>query len=103
MKNKKNHLDKCSVLSGTQKDECTHFPKPHHTPTWTKSVNGEATRTLEEVAVYAGPNDAFIVRAVNCHEELVKELKKAADMCRYDNVEKTVELWDALIAKAEGK
>lgn len=49
-------------------------------------------------------NAEFICRAVNTYPlmgELVQELKKAAEMCRYDKVPKTVDHWDALIAKAK--
>jgi hypothetical protein len=50
--------------------------KPTHTQTmgWIESLMHEKTRTLKEVAYYAGPNAGRVIRAVNCHEELVGRL-----------------------------
>lgn len=47
-----------------------------HTPKlWITNVLGNPTRTVDEVAFYAGPNAAFIVRAVNAYEEMLYALK----------------------------
>lgn len=45
-----------------------------HTP-WIKDVDGSQTRTIEEVAFFAGPNAPLVIRAVNSHEAILVALK----------------------------
>lgn len=47
-----------------------------HTPgQWIKTVMQEATRTPQEVAIFAGPNARYVERAINSYEELFELLK----------------------------
>lgn len=53
----------------------------NHTKTlWVK----DGTRTIEEVAYYAGPNEQFVIRACNCHDELVAVCREALKHLEYN-------------------
>jgi hypothetical protein len=57
--------------------------KNQHTPLpmgWVESVMHEKTRTLEEVAYFAGPNAGRVIRAVNCHGELLRLVKELSEI-----------------------
>lgn len=90
-----------------------------HTPTpWKVDIRGFIFSDAKDCVVAVGPtndkgaykhNAAFIVRAVNCHEELVECLKKlVSDMnsgmsLPSPTVEYEIKLALKAIAKAEGK
>lgn len=94
MKNK--HTDRCT-------DDACYDDEPTHTPTppmgWVTQVMHEKTRTLEEVSHFAGPNAGRVLRAVNCHEELVKMLKTVYR----EGAGRHYEAISALIDKVEGE
>ena len=82
------------------------FFEAQHTPTsWIISENGERTRDLEEVAFYAGPNAAFIVRAVNAHQNLIDvmtEIIRWADTVDAPYKDRAISIMKQALAKAEG-
>lgn len=59
--------------------ECEDCNPPQNPPLWIKSVNGEETRKIAEVAFYAGPNEAYVLLALNSHEELKKAARGLID------------------------
>lgn len=79
---------------------------PHHTPTpmgWVTSVMHESTRTLEEVAHFAGPNAGRVLRAVNSHQELVEIVKTVQRLAYQRGSTELMQRCKQAIAKAEGK
>lgn len=91
--------------------------KAQHTPTpWTMNKKETHPWVIEAPSNIPGipativkvgyrPNAAFIVRAVNMHDELVEALKIALHMSRQDVVPSHLQndKWEQLLAKAEGK
>ncbi len=93
--------------------------KPSHTPTpWSigqfdqVSIDGKGTADSICVKGFslshspeAKANAAFIVRAVNSHEELVQALVTVVHMLKQESVPSVhqTDQWESLIAKAEGK
>lgn len=55
-------------------------------------------RAVNEFEALKAEND----RLLNCHEELVDELKTARALAHYKKEWELYEKWDALISKAEG-
>lgn len=89
-------------------------PKPQHTPTpWHVAATWSQTDIVDDaqkgkgawalVAKAFKPGDAaFIVRAVNSHEELKESLRLAANVLKDDCPEMAKRFFEA-IAKAEGR
>ena len=114
MKNKK--LSKGQEFANRISSEPEMYKLPQHSPTpWIVSVNGESTRDLEEVAYFAGPNRDYVIKAVNCHQELLEVLKRIDEFLdtdadgtlhgstMYDDNVTFEKMVKHAIAKAEGK
>lgn len=109
MKTRKEHTPNCKEFKGQGAGSCDC--KPQHTPTpWSVGMGLSITHKGDGAGVIAQiknidagigvmtANAAFIVRAVNVHEELVDALKT---LHRESGVPSPA--IDRLIAKAEGK
>lgn len=91
-----NHLDRCEGPM-KEKEAAMETKEGTHTPTsWIKEVNGSTTRTLEEVAFYAGPNKALIVLAVNAHDALTRERDALREAAKYFRSLVDADLLDSL-------
>lgn len=97
---------------------CPVHWKPQHTPTpWVcylstvyKPERDDLDSSLDAIdqekivcSVINTPDAAFIVKAVNCHEELLTALKMAIDRPKVLPSKEFIEACKQAIAKAEGK
>ena len=102
------------------KNEVKHTPTPWEVESYRLNGpykfgigNGAGTVVVSNLVPLAETDAAFIVRAVNAHDDLVKALKDAAGRCAYlhgalpNSVEPhrcdTCKPWHDVIAKAEGR
>lgn len=78
-----------------------------HTPTpWKHDKRGGQVRSQDDapIATASYPNAAFIVRAVNAHEELLNEVRSYLNDCEnIFKLQETASRLKKVIAKAEGK
>jgi hypothetical protein len=101
------HYRAGEILAGTQEVEIAEIKLP------TKDVIGPGNDHREMWERQADDNAAFIVRAVNCHEEMLSALRiaqvtihatwKSLNLPKDGNVAKAFQDISQAIAKAEGK
>lgn len=109
MKTRKHYKDCKELQPMVGKDEgyvCICFDKPQHTPTpWSVDALGYLRGPDSENILEVKENAAFIVRAVNSHEELVQLLRRIREFDRHTPLLGTdmVQDIERAIAKAEGK